>query len=44
VDALLAAGVDVFRINSSHGTREHRRGMVERVRSRAARVGGIVGC
>jgi pyruvate kinase len=43
VDALLAAGVDVFRINSSHGTREHRRGMVERVRSRAARAGRIVG-
>ena len=28
MDALLAAGVDVFRINSSHGTRDDRRGMV----------------
>ena len=43
MDALLAAGVDVFRINSSHGTRDDRRGMVERVRSRAARAGRIVG-
>jgi pyruvate kinase len=43
VDALLAAGVDVFRINASHGTRDDRRHMVERVRSRAARAGRIVG-
>ena len=43
MDALLAAGVDVFRINSSHGTRDDRRGMVERVRSRAARADRIVG-
>ena len=42
VDALLAAGVDVFRVNSSHGARDDRRRMVERVRSRAARTGRVV--
>ena len=42
IDALLAAGVDVFRINASHGTRDDRRGMVDRVRSRAAEAGRIV--
>ena len=42
VDALLAAGVDVFRVNSSHGVRDDRRRMVERVRSRAARAGRVV--
>ena len=42
LDALLAAGVDVFRINASHGTRDDRRRMVERVRSRAAEAGRIV--
>ena len=42
VDALVAAGVDVFRINSSHGTRDDRRTMVERIRERAARAGRIV--
>ncbi len=42
VDALLAAGVDVFRINASHGSRDDRRRMVERVRSRAAEAGRIV--
>ncbi len=42
MDALLAAGVDVFRVNSSHGRRDERRRMVERVRSRAARAGRVV--
>ena len=42
LDALLAAGVDVFRINASHGTRDDRRRLVERVRSRAAEAGRIV--
>ena len=42
VDALLAAGVDVFRINASHGTRADRRRMVERVRRCADRAGRIV--
>ena len=42
IDELLAAGVDVFRINASHGTRNERRAMVERIRSRAARAGRIV--
>ncbi len=42
MDALLAAGVDVFRINASHGTRDDRRRMVERVRRRAAQAGRIV--
>ena len=42
LDALLAAGVDVFRVNSSHGTRDDRRAMVWRIRDRAARAGRIV--
>ena len=42
MDALLAAGVDVFRINASHGSRDDRRRMVERVRRRAAQAGRIV--
>ena len=42
VDALLAAGVDVFRINASHGSRDERRRMVDDVRARAARAGRIV--
>ena len=42
LDELLAAGVDVFRVNSSHGTRDDRRVMVERIRSRASRAGRIV--
>ena len=42
MDALLAAGVDVFRVNSSHGVRDDRHRMVEQVRSRAARAGRIV--
>ncbi len=42
VDALLAAGVDVFRINFSHGTRDGHRRMWERVRARAGRSGRIV--
>lgn len=42
VDALLAAGVDVFRINASHGTRDDRREMVQRIRARADRAGRIV--
>ena len=42
LDALLAAGVDVFRINASHGSRDDRRRMVARVRSRAAEAGRIV--
>ena len=42
LDELLAAGVDVFRINSSHGTRDDRRATIERIRSRASRAGRIV--
>ncbi len=42
LDELLAAGVDVFRVNSSHGTRDDRRAMVERIRGRASRAGRIV--
>ena len=42
LDALLAAGVDVFRVNSSHGTRDDRRAMVERIRGGAVRAGRIV--
>ena len=42
LDALLAAGVDVFRINASHGSRSDRRRMVDRVRRRAAEAGRIV--
>ena len=42
VDALLAAGVDVFRVNASHGARDDRRRMVDQIRARAARGGRIV--
>ena len=42
VDALLAAGVDVFRVNASHGSPGERRRMVDEVRASAARTGRIV--
>ena len=42
MDALLAAGVDVFRVNAAHGGRDDRRRLVERLRSRAAQAGRIV--
>jgi pyruvate kinase len=42
IHRLLAAGVDVFRVNSSHGTRDDRRAMVERIRRRTAGTGRIV--
>lgn len=41
VDALLAAGVDVFRLNASHGSREDRRRLVELVRRCARRADRI---
>ena len=42
VDALITAGVDVFRINFSHGTRVSQRRMYERVRAGAMRAGRLV--
>ena len=42
VDALITAGVDVFRINFSHGNRESQRRMYKRVRAGAMRAGRLV--
>ena len=42
IDALIDAGVDVCRVNSSHGTRESQQRMIERIRARAAHAGRIV--
>jgi pyruvate kinase len=39
LDALIAAGVDVFRLNFSHGTHESHAGVFENVRAAAARSG-----
>jgi len=40
---LIRAGVDVFRLNYSHGTRESQRASIERVRAAAERAGRDVG-
>ena len=42
LDALMAAGVDVVRLNFSHGTHETHRAACERVRAAAERAGRIV--
>lgn len=42
IDALIAAGVDVFRINFSHGTRESQRRMYDRIRASAARADRLI--
>lgn len=42
IDALLQAGVDVFRINFSHGTQAEHAERFHRVRERAAALGRIV--
>ncbi|RPJ74849.1 MAG: pyruvate kinase, partial [Acidobacteria bacterium] len=39
LDELIAAGVDVIRLNFSHGTQEGHRASLERVRSAAGRAG-----
>lgn len=39
IDALVAAGVDIFRLNFSHGTREAHEASYEMVRRSAARAG-----
>jgi pyruvate kinase len=39
LDALVAAGVDIFRLNFSHGTRETQAGSFHRIRAAAARAG-----
>ena len=39
LDALVAAGVDIFRLNYSHGTREAQAGSFHRIRAAAARAG-----
>ena len=42
IKALIAAGVDVFRLNFSHGTRERHGEVIERVRAAARDSGRIV--
>ena len=42
VDALIAAGVDIFRINFSHGDRASQQRMYERIRAAADRAGQLV--
>ena len=42
LDALIAAGTDIFRLNFSHGTHESHRGTFDRIRAAAARAGGEV--
>jgi pyruvate kinase len=42
LDALIAAGVDVVRLNFSHGTHETHRVLCERVRDAASRAGRVV--
>ena len=42
VDALIAAGVDIFRINFSHGDRATQQRMYERIRAAADRAGQLV--
>ncbi len=42
LDAMLAAGVDVVRLNFSHGTHDSHRRTFERTRAAAARVGRLV--
>ena len=42
IDALLAAGVDIFRLNFSHGTHDSHAEVYRRVRDAAARRGCIV--
>ena len=42
VDALIAAGVDIFRINFSHGDRASQQRMYERIRAGADRAGQLV--
>jgi pyruvate kinase len=42
LDELMAAGVDVFRLNFSHGTQESHAAMFQRVRSAASRAGRVV--
>ena len=42
VDALIAAGVDIFRINFSHGDRATQQRMYERIRVAADRAGQLV--
>jgi pyruvate kinase len=43
LDALVAAGVDVVRLNLSHGSFDEHQGRVRRVRDAAARGGRVVG-
>ena len=40
---LIAAGVDVFRLNFSHGTHDTHRTVIERIRGAAARSGRTIG-
>ena len=40
---LIAAGVDVFRLNFSHGTHDTHRAVIDRIRAAAARSGRTIG-
>src|SRR5512134_3634776 len=37
LEALMAAGADIFRLNFSHGTQDHHRALFARIRAAAAR-------
>src|SRR5262245_54494530 len=43
LDAMIAAGTDIFRLNFSHGTHDTQAAAFERVRKAAARAGREVG-
>jgi pyruvate kinase len=43
LDAMMAAGADVFRLNFSHGTHDGHRATFTRIRGAAARAGRVVG-
>ena len=43
IEALIAAGVDVFRLNFSHGTHDDHRATLQRVRDASARAGRHIG-
>jgi pyruvate kinase len=43
IEELILAGVDVFRLNASHGTPEQRSAVIERIRGAAAEIGTHLG-
>src|SRR5207244_13488112 len=42
IDALIAAGTDIFRLNFSHGTHDSHAATFERIRAAAQRAGRVV--